>query len=68
VNPLAALGERLMVAAAGLDWLRSLLARTVEQLRLVNQPRLRPLEELSAIRDRLLGLQHLIETVHRRPR
>jgi hypothetical protein len=57
--------ERLMAAAAGLDWSRAMLWRSRDHLERVPRERIRPLaEDLGAVYERLAGLQRLVETMY----
>jgi hypothetical protein len=56
--------DRLLVAAAALDWSRALLRRSREHLQRSENARARPIaEELNAIHERLSGLERLTQVI-----
>jgi hypothetical protein len=58
-------GERLLVAATGIDWSRALLWRSRDHLQRSGSVRTRPIvEELTVLNERLTGLQRLIQVIH----
>jgi hypothetical protein len=54
-------GERLMIAAAGLDWARALVRRSRDQLQQSDSVRAHPIiADLVATHERLAGIERLL--------